>query len=73
MSLRYDEILADNSFGQIVLPTPNLNRTMPSSVTDNSDTMTDGKKSLSLMEEFDFPLDELFNMARHFLKGKYIL
>ena len=69
MSLRYEEIIADNYFGQVILPASNPNKTMPSSTTDNNHTMTDEKKSLSLIEEFGFPLDELFNMARHFLKG----
>jgi hypothetical protein len=73
MSLRYEEILADNYFGQVILPASDPNKTMPSSTTDNNQTMADEKKSLSLIEEFGFPLDELFNMARHFLKGKLSL
>ncbi|CAF1502939.1 unnamed protein product [Adineta steineri] len=74
MTLRYDEILADNSFGQIIGPTTyhiNNNTTTPSSsMTTNSDIMTDENKPLSLTEEYDFPLEDLFNMARHFLKEK---
>jgi hypothetical protein len=71
MSLRYEEILADNYFGQAVLNPINSKELMSSSVPDNSDNMTDEKKTLSLIEEFGFPLEELFNMARHFLKGKF--
>lgn len=43
---------------------------MSSSMTSNSDTASNDKKSLSLTEQYGFSLDTLFDMARDFLKGK---
>jgi hypothetical protein len=71
MSLSYDEILSDNFFGQIIVPAPNSNKPTSSSMTNHSDTMTDKKETRSLMEQFGFSIDDLFHMARHFLKGKF--
>ena len=61
MTLRYDEILSDNYFGQIIIPTSSRNKITPSSMTNHSNIITDEKKSssLSLTEEFDFSIDEL--------------
>ncbi|CAF2470533.1 unnamed protein product [Rotaria sp. Silwood2] len=70
MPLCYDEILADNSFGQIVFVAPNINTTMSSSMTNNSDISTNENQSLSLTEQYGFSLDNLFDIARHFLKEK---
>ena len=70
MSLSYDEILSDNSFGQIIVPTPNSNKGV-SSMTNHSDHTKEEKENQSLAEEFGFSSDELFTMARHFLKGKF--
>ncbi|CAF0923788.1 unnamed protein product [Rotaria sordida] len=70
MPLCYDEILADNSFGQIIFVAPNTNTIMSSSMTNNSDINTDEDKSLSLMEQYGFSLDNLFDIARQFLKDK---
>ncbi len=71
MSLSYDEILSDNFFGQIIVTAPNLNKEMSSSMTTNNDIKTDEKDTRTLTEQFDFSIDDLFNMARHFLKGKF--
>jgi hypothetical protein len=73
MSLNYDEILSDNLFGQIIVTTPNSNKDMSTSMPNNSDIKTDEKEIISLTEEFGFSIDNLFNMARHFLKGKFFL
>ncbi|CAF0812281.1 unnamed protein product [Rotaria sordida] len=70
MPLCYDEILADNSFGQIIFVAPNTNTIMSSSMTNNSDINTNEDKSLSLMEQYGFSLDNLFDIARQFLKDK---
>jgi len=35
----------------------------------HSDIMTDENKPAALTEEFGFVVDDLFSMARHFLKG----
>jgi hypothetical protein len=69
MTLRYDEILADNYFGQIIIPVSNPNKILSSSMITHSDIMTDENKPATLTEEFGFRVDDLFNMARHFLKG----
>lgn len=72
MSLSYDEILSDHSFGQIVMPTGNSTEKSPStSMANRSDNSIDEKSSLSLTEQFQFSIDELYIMARQFLKGKY--
>jgi len=73
MSLSYDEILSDNFFGQIIVSAPNSNKEMSSSssMTTNNDSKTDEKDTRTLTEQFDFSIDDLFNMARHFLKGKF--
>jgi hypothetical protein len=71
MSLSYDEILSDNFFGQIIITAPNLNKEMSSSMTTNNDIKADEKDTRTLTEQFDFSIDDLFNMARHFLKGKF--
>ncbi|CAF3468862.1 unnamed protein product [Rotaria sp. Silwood1] len=70
MSLGYDEILADNSFGQIIFVAPDKKKTMSSSMTNNIDSNINETKSLSLTEQYGFSLDNLFDMARHFLKDK---
>lgn len=70
MNKANDEIFTDNLFGQIIVVAPNSTETMSSSPTTNSDTITDENHSPTLVEEFGFPMDDLFNMARHFLKGK---
>ena len=72
MNKTNNEIFTDNLFGQVIVATPNSNQMMSSSPTKNSDTITDENHSPTLVEEFGFPLDDLFNMARHFLKGKLI-
>jgi hypothetical protein len=62
MALHYDQILAGNCFGQInVSPPPDLN---PPIVIDKKD-------ELDLSDEFGFSLENLFYMARQFLKGKF--
>lgn len=63
MALYYDEILAGNCFGQI-------NVTPPSS--SNNQILTDKKEELKLPDEFRFSIEELFYMARQFLKGNLI-
>ena len=60
MALYYDEILAGNCFGQI-------NVTPPSHL--NSTILIDKKEELNLFDEFGFSIEELFYMARQFLKG----
>ncbi|UJR15680.1 hypothetical protein I4U23_002614 [Adineta vaga] len=61
MALYYDEILAGNCLGQInIVPPPS---------TMNS-TMNQQSQSLSLSDEFGFSIEELFYMARQFLKEK---
>jgi hypothetical protein len=70
MSLSYDEILSDNVFGQIIITAPDLHKEKSPSMTNHSDNKTDEKQIQSLTEQFGFSIDELFNMARHFLKGK---
>ena len=71
MSLSYDEILSDHSFGQIVMPGANSSEKSPStSMANRSDNSIDETESQSLTEQFHFSIDELFLMARHFLKGK---
>jgi hypothetical protein len=40
-------------------------------MTTNNDIKTDEKDTRTLTEQFDFSIDDLFNMARHFLKGKF--
>jgi hypothetical protein len=60
MALYYDEILAGNCFGQI-------NVTPPSPL--NSTIVIDKKEKLNLSDEFGFSIEELFYMARQYLKG----
>jgi acyl-CoA-binding protein len=67
MSLSYDEILSDNVFGQIIIPAP---QSSSSSMTNHSDNKTDEKEIKSLTEQYGFSIDELFNLARQFLKEK---
>jgi hypothetical protein len=71
MSLSYDEILSDNIFGQIIESSPTLTKEKFSSMTNNNHPMTDEKEIQSLTEQFGFSIDDLFNIARHFLKGKF--
>lgn len=71
MSLNYDEILSDNSFGQIIVSASNFKKESTTSMTNNSDAKTDEKDTRSLSEQYGFSVDELFNMARHFIKGKF--
>ncbi len=60
MALHYDQILAGNCFGQInVLPPPQ----------SHSTTIIDQRPQLTLTDEFGFSIEELFYMARQFLKG----
>jgi acyl-CoA-binding protein len=70
MSLSYDEILSDNIFGQIIESSLTLNKETFSSMTNNNHPMTDEKEIQSLTEQFGFSIDDLFNIARHFLKEK---
>jgi hypothetical protein len=63
MSLYYDELLAGNCFGQINVTTPNLD--MSSS---NGTKLVDKKPSSAVLEELGFSIEDLFRMARHFLK-----
>ncbi|CAF1331360.1 unnamed protein product [Adineta ricciae] len=70
MNKANDEIFTDNFFGQVIVAAPNSNQIMSSTPTKNSDTITDENHSPTLVEEFGFPMDDLFNMARHFLKEK---
>ena len=69
MSLGYDEILSDNFFGQIII-SAKKNKEI-SSMTNNTDKMTTEKESRSLTEQYGFSIDDLFNMARQFVKGKF--
>jgi len=60
MALYYDEILAGNCFGQInVQPPSRLNST----------NVIDKKEELTLSDQFEFSIEELYYMARQFLKG----
>ncbi|CAM4903063.1 unnamed protein product [Rotaria socialis] len=43
---------------------------MSSSMTNNSDINTNENKSLSVTQQYGFSLDNLFDIARHFLKEK---
>jgi hypothetical protein len=63
MALYYDEILAGNCFGQINVTPP------PSSSSLNSTMKMDKNQELNLSDEFGFSIEELFYMARQFLKG----
>ena len=66
MSLYYDEILAGNCFGQLDMTMPSHpaeTMTMDTQVVVVDDTSND------LTELFAFPIDQLFDMARQFLKG----
>ncbi|CAF0796377.1 unnamed protein product [Rotaria sp. Silwood1] len=60
MALYYDEILAGNCFGQINVapPPPKFNRT----------NEIDKKQLLSLSNQFESTIEELFYLARKFLK-----
>ncbi len=71
MSLNYDEILADNYFGQTIVVAAGSNKNPSNSMSKTNDIMTNKKESSSLMEQFGFSVDDLFNMARHFLKGNF--
>jgi hypothetical protein len=62
MALQYDEILAGNCFGQInVAPPPCSNNSIMNEKIEQSD----------LSDEFGFPIEDLFRIARNFLKGKF--
>lgn len=71
MSLYYDELVAGNSFGQINItstskmdpPTTNNHHETPSSAPETESLS-------SLAEKLGFPLDNLFQMAKQFLKGR---
>lgn len=74
MSLSYDEILSDHSFGQIIMPTASSSeKSLSTSMANRSDNSTDETESQSLTEQFHFSIDELYLMARQFLKGKAAL
>ena len=62
MAVYYDEILAGNCFGQInVTPPPR----------PNGAVIVDRKQSLPLSDEFGLSIEELFHIARQFLKGLF--
>ncbi len=71
MSLSYDEILSDNLFGQIIIPAPDRSKEPSPSMTNNLKKNSNEQEIKSLTDEFNFPIDDLFNMARHFLKGRF--
>ncbi len=66
MALYYDEILAGNCFGQInVTPPP-----PPSpSVCSNSAIIIQKNEECNLIDEFGYSIEELYDIARQFLKG----
>lgn len=71
MSLNYDEILSDNFFGQIIVSAPNSTKQSPTlTMTNTNEKKADEKEIQSLTEQYGFSIDDLFNMGRHFLKGK---
>ena len=70
MALSYDEILSDNFFGQIIVPAASSTEKPSTSMANQTDNSNEEKESLSLTEEFHFSIDELFLMARQFVKGK---
>lgn len=45
---------------------------MSSSNVDNTDSINETTKPLPFVEQYGFSLDELYNMARHFLQGRFI-
>jgi hypothetical protein len=64
MALHYDEILAGNCFGQI-------NVTPPPSCSNNNGIVIEKKEQYNLSDEFGCSIEDLFDIARHFLKGIY--
>jgi hypothetical protein len=66
MSFSYDEILSDNVFGQIIVPAPQSSSSISMTNTENN---VEEQEMKSLPEQYGFSVDELFSMARQFLKG----
>jgi hypothetical protein len=63
MAVYYDEILAGNCFGQINV-TPPPRPSVPAIIDDKA-------QSLSLSDEFQLSIEELYYIARQFLKGLF--
>ena len=64
MAVYYDEILAGNCFGQINV-TPPPQRSNGAIVTEKK------SESLKLSDEFSLSNEELYDIARQFLKGLF--
>ena len=69
MSLYYDELIAADSFEQIDLKSP---KSSERSSTSAAMTTSNDKSESSLVDELGFPLEQLFQMARQFLKGNFV-
>jgi len=73
MSLYYDELVAGNSFGQInILPSSKMDPSTTNNHTEPNSMLTSNEASSasSIVQQLGFPLDNLFQMARQFLKEK---
>lgn len=72
MSLYYDELVAGNSFGQInILPSSKMDPSTTNNHNEHDSMLTsnDASSASSIVQQLGFPLDNLFQMARQFLKG----